>query len=89
MEACVECVENVEMLWCPMKNDFLKGICYDQKVDSPNELKALNLDYCSNQMIEANTQVRKELQMFSCPFQSYCGSNDLETIVPTFDGEKR
>lgn len=27
--------------------------------------------------------------MFSCPFENYCGTLDLETIIPFFSGETR
>jgi hypothetical protein len=27
--------------------------------------------------------------MFSCPYESYCGTLDLETIIPFFSGETR
>ena len=29
------------------------------------------------------------MKMWSCPFQEYCGTTDLITIVPTFDGKIR
>ena len=40
-------------------------------------------------MNEANSQVREELKRYTCPFQSYCGTQDLMTIVPTFNEENR
>ena len=27
--------------------------------------------------------------MFSCPYENYCGTLDLETIIPYYTGEKR
>lgn len=40
-------------------------------------------------MKNANIKVKANLKMFSCPFQSYCGSQDLETIVPEYNGRVR
>ena len=72
-----------------MKNDFSKGMCFSQQKADAKDLQGVNQGYCSSYMNKATLQIRQELRMFSCPFKSYCGSADLETIVPTFDGEKR
>ena len=47
------------------------------------------MDYCSDKMDKVNYSVRTQLMLFSCPFQSYCGTSDLATLVPDYDGEPK
>jgi hypothetical protein len=44
------------------------------------------MDYCSDKMDKVNKIVRTQMKMFSCPFASYCGTDDLATLVPEYDG---